>query len=203
MSGRLGRPRISSATSIERAAFEVFAERGFEDATVDDIATAAGISRRTFFRYFASKNDVVWGDFDALLRDLEAWFSVVPEDLPLMDAVTAAVLAFNALPPDAAPAHRLRMSLILHVRALQAHSTLRYADWRAVIARFAARRLDEPVDALGPQLVGHVALAGALAAYERWLADESSDLAALLAEALGAVHVDVPVTVRKRRRRRR
>ena len=85
------------------------------------------------------------------------------------------------------PAHRQRMSLILHVPALQAHSTLRYADWRNVVARFAARRLEQPADALLPQLVGHLALGAAVTAYEQWLADESADLPALLTEAFGAL----------------
>ena len=73
--------------------------------------------------------------------------------------------------------------------ALQAHSTLRYADWRAVIARFVARRLGQPVDAFGPQLVGHVALAAAVAAYEQWLADETSDLSGMLRGAFSALEV--------------
>ena len=72
------------------------------------------------------------------------------------------------------PAHRQRMALILHVPALQAHSTLRYAAWRDGVARFAAAGSDVPVDALQPQLVAHVALAAAVAAYEQWLRDEQA-----------------------------
>ena len=183
MTTKRGRPRATTAAEIERVALDLFSRRGFAETTVEDIAAAAGISRRTFFRYYASKNDVVWGDFDGLLRGMESWLADTPDDLPLVDALAAAVVRFNAVPPEAVAAHRQRMSLILHVPALQAHSTLRYADWRDVVARFAARRLDEPVDALGPQLVGHVALGAAVAAYERWLRDESADLATLLTRA--------------------
>src|ERR671911_440051 len=49
---------------------------------------------------------------------------------PLLETLAEAVVRFNDLPAEAIPAHRQRMSLILHVPALQAHSTLRYADWR-------------------------------------------------------------------------
>lgn len=178
---------MTTRAELEQIALGLFIGRGFTETTLDDIAAAAGIARRTFFGYFSSKNDVVWGDFDALLGGMEAWLGETPEDVPLLEVLTAAVVRFNDLPPEAVPAHRQRMALILHVPALQAHSTLRYADWRNVVARFAGRRLGQPASALHPQLVGHVALAAAVTAYEQWLADESFDLAALLREAFGAL----------------
>jgi len=180
---RLGRPPVTSRAELEQVALDLFLRHGFHETTLDDIAAAAGIARRTFFGYFSSKNDVVWGDFDALLRGMEAWLDGAPAGRPLLDVLAEAVVRFNDLPADAVPAHRQRMSLILHVPALQAHSTLRYADWRGVVARFAARRLDRPADDLLPQLIGHLSLGSAVAAYDRWLADDGADLAVLLAEA--------------------
>ena len=180
---RPGRPPVTSRMELEQVALDLFGRHGFNETTLDDIAAAAGIARRTFFGYFSSKNDVVWGDFDTLLRGMEAWLGGVPGDMPLLEALVDAVIRFNALPPEAVPAHRQRMSLILHVPALQAHSTLRYAEWRNVVARFAARRLGEPVEGLRPQLIGHLALGSAVAAYERWLADDAADLGVLLAQA--------------------
>jgi mycofactocin system transcriptional regulator len=183
---------VTSRADLERIALDLFLRHGFQETTVDDIAAAAGIARRTFFGYYSSKNDVVWGDFDALLRGMEDWLAGTADDVPLLDALTDAVVRFNDLPPEAMPAHRRRMSLILHVPALQAHSTLRYADWRGVVARFAARRLGEPVEALLPQLVGHLALGAAVCAYEQWLADESAELAPLLSAAFGVLDVRLP-----------
>ena len=177
---------MTSRAELEQVALDLFLRHGFNETTLDDIAAAAGIARRTFFGYYSSKNDVVWGDFDALLREMEAWLAGAPDDVPFLAALTDAVIRFNALPPEAVPAHRRRMSLILHVPALQAHSTLRYTDWRNVVARFAARRLGEPVEGLRPQLIGHLSLGSALAAYERWLGDEAADLGVLLAQAFGA-----------------
>ena len=184
---RPGRPRVTSRAEIETTALELFAARGFEETTVDDIAIAAGISRRTFFRYYRSKNDVVWGDFDALLESLDAALGGAATDRPWFETLRDAVVSFNSLPPEAATAHRWRMSLILYVPALQAHSTLRYARWRAVVAGFAAGRLGRPVESLDAQLVGHVALAAAVAAYDQWLARPDADLAELLADAFDAV----------------
>jgi hypothetical protein len=76
------------------------------------------------------------------------------------------------------------MELILHVPALQAYSTLMYARWRDVVAEFVATRTGEHPDDFGPRLVGHAALAGAVAAYEQWLAEPDADLPALLGEAM-------------------
>jgi TetR/AcrR family transcriptional regulator, regulator of mycofactocin system len=75
------------------------------------------------------------------------------------------------------------MRLITGVPALQAHSTLRYAEWRAVIADFVAGRLGcEPTD-LVPQTVAHAALGTSMAAFLVWVDDPSTDLTANLDEA--------------------
>lgn len=187
LAGRPGRPSATTRAELERCARELFAERGFEATTVEDIAAAAGIGRRTFFRYFASKNDVVWGDFDRGLADLRARLAAVDPARPLLDALRSAVLAFNALDAGGTDWHRDRMALILRVPALQAHSTLRYAAWRSVVAEFAATRLGGRTEDLLPQLVGHVCLGAALAAYEQWLRDPAADLAGLLDAALRAL----------------
>jgi mycofactocin system transcriptional regulator len=179
-----GRPAVTTREELEVVALELFAERGFEATTVDDVAEAAGIGRRTFFRYFASKNDVVWGDFEGALAQLRAHLDAVPAGVPLLEGLREAVLAFNALPPGAEPQHRVRMAMVLHTPALQAHSTLRYAGWRAVVADHAATRLGVQAADLGPQLLAHQLLASCVAAYEQWLAQPGSDLQELLDAAI-------------------
>src|SRR5947209_19382113 len=70
---RVGRRRSTTPHDIADVAIELFTARGFADVSVGDVAQAAGISRRTLFRYYASKNAIPWGDFDthlAHLRDL-------------------------------------------------------------------------------------------------------------------------------------
>lgn len=184
---RTGRRPTTSRGELERIALHLFVTDGFEETTVEDIATAAGIGRRTFFRYFDSKNDVVWGDFEHELRRMRAWFAACPPDIPMMDALRQAIVAFNHLEPAQIHAHRQRMSLILEVPALQAHSTLRYAAWRAVVAGFVARRLGRPEDALVPQAIAYAALGTAVAAYDQWLRQEEGDLDTLLDQALRAL----------------
>ncbi|WP_034237886.1 mycofactocin system transcriptional regulator [Saccharomonospora iraqiensis] len=186
---RPGRRRSTSHDELERVAFALFGREGFDATTVDDIARAAGIGRRTFFRYFDSKNDVVWGDFDAHLGRMRARLRARPTDEPLTEAIRTAVVEFNRVEPEEQPRHRARLELILRVPALQAHSTLRYADWRAVVAEFAAERLGTPVTSLWPQTLAYATLGIALAAYEQWLStdDATTDLTTLLDRALTAL----------------
>ncbi len=178
-----GRQPSTSHAHLSHVALELFFERGFNETTVDDIATAAGIGRRTFFRYFPSKNDLPWGDFERLLEGMRVFLAGLPASMPLMAAIRYAVLEFNRLPDDEIPYHRRRMQLLLHVPTLLAHSTLRYAAWREVVAEFAAQRTRSDQNGLGPQTVAWVSLATCLAAYEQWLLDEDADLLELLDEA--------------------
>jgi TetR/AcrR family transcriptional regulator, regulator of mycofactocin system len=184
-----GRRKVTSRAELEQVAFDLFDRQGFERTTVDDIASAAGIGRRTFFRYFRSKNDVPWGDFDAELARMRLRLNAVPAEQPLMDAIRQAVVDFNRVAPDQIPAHRRRMALILRVPALQAHSTLRYAAWRQVIADFAADRTGFAADALLPQAIAYATLGVAVAAYEQWLNGSGDDLGNLLDAALRTLSI--------------
>jgi len=165
----LGRPPVTSHAEIERAGFRLFARRGFDGTTLDAIAGEVGISRRTLLRYYDSKNDIPWGRFSETLDGFRAALAATPADMPLHEAVHAAVLAFNRFDLDAHPSHRERMQLILTTPTLQAHSVLRYGEWRQVIAEYVALRLDLRPDDLLPRTVGQVSLALTLSAYTHWL----------------------------------
>jgi mycofactocin system transcriptional regulator len=183
----LGRPPATSHAEIEQAAFRLFAERGFEGTTLDAIATEVGISRRTLLRYFESKNDIPWGQFARTLDGFRAILAAMPESLPLHEAVHAGVLEFNRFDLDARPSHRDRMQLILGTPALQAHSVLRYGEWRGVIEEYVARRLGLRPDDLLPRTVGQVSLALTISAYAQWLDHPECLLHDLLDEAMAGL----------------
>jgi TetR/AcrR family transcriptional regulator, regulator of mycofactocin system len=182
--GRPGRRPATSKTELEHVALDIFTERGFDETTVGDIARAAGIGRRTFFRYHASKNDAVWGDFDHHLEGMRAGLAAAAPDVGVLRALHTAILDFNRFPPQEEAWHRRRMALILRTPALEAHSTLRYARWREVVAEFVARRTGRPATALLPRAVAHAYLGVAVSAYEQWLEREDRDLQQVLDEAL-------------------
>lgn len=175
-----GRRAVTDHGSIERAAFRLFEEQGFDETTMEQIAEAVGVGRRTLFRYFPSKNDIPWGQFDQSLRVFAAQLASVPQEVPVSEAVHRCVVAFNDFDEESLPQHRTRMRLILETPTLQAHSALRYKAWRGVIEEYVALRLNQRPDALLPRMAGHVSLALAVSSYEQWLLDPGSDLTAIL-----------------------
>lgn len=183
----MGRPEVTSHAEIEQAAFRLFSERGFSATTLDAIAEEVGVSRRTLFRYYSSKNDIPWGQFDRTLEGFRELLASTPESLTLYEAIGLAVVEFNRFPADASPPHVERMRLILETPALQAHSVLRYAEWRQVIAEYAAERLGVSPESLEPRLLGHISLALALTAYEMWLDEPEASVTGLLEESLAAL----------------
>lgn len=184
---RVGRRRSTTQDQITDVALELFAARGFDEVSVDDVAAAAGIARRTLFRYYSSKNAIPWGDFDAHLDHMRHLFDELDPTVPIDEALRATLLAFNDFGAAEAARHRQRMRVILQTDALQAYSMTMYAGWRAVISEFVAHRLGARAQDLVPQTVAWTMLGVALSAYERWLADDAVPLAQLLGAAFDTV----------------
>jgi TetR/AcrR family transcriptional regulator, regulator of mycofactocin system len=184
---RVGRRRSTTRHQITDVAIELFAGRGFDEVSVDDVAAAAGIARRTLFRYYPSKNAIPWGDFDAHLQHLGALLAAVEPTVSTERALRDALLAFNTFDESEIPRHRLRMQVILRTTELQAYSLTMYSGWREVIAEFVATRCGTKPGDLVPQTVAWSMLGVALSAYEHWLADQSVSLTQALGAAFDVV----------------
>ena len=202
---RVGRRRSTSWEHISDVAIDLFMADGFDDVSVDDVASAAGIARRTLFRYYPSKSALPWGDFDAHLGNMRALLAELDPGVPIRDALRTALLAFNDF--DDTDRHRQRMRLILETEALQAYSMTMYGGWRAVVAAFVARRLDVAPTDLIPQTVAWTMLGVALAAYGHWLEDDTAALPAVLEDAFdmlapGLTDLETRVSELGRQRRR-
>lgn len=182
-----GRPSVTDHATIESAAFALFDEHGFENTTMEQIADAVGVGRRTLFRYFPSKNDIPWGQFDESLQQFREQLAAQPADVPVATAVHRCVVSFNDFDPATLEQHRMRMRLILMTPALQAHSALKYSAWRRVIAEYVAGRTSaDPSDPV-PAMVGHVSLALAVSSYERWLDHPELRLTDVLEESMSSL----------------
>jgi AcrR family transcriptional regulator len=90
------RKKRQTRQALERAAFDLFAQQGYVETTVEDIAAAAQVSRASFFRYFGSKEDVLAADDDLRREQFMAALSGRPADEPVLAAVKAAVAEYVA-----------------------------------------------------------------------------------------------------------
>lgn len=183
-STRVGRRPSTTKEELAAVGIELFTEFGFDETSIDDIAEAAGIARRTVFRYFPSKNALAWGDFDGHLAGMRASLETIPENVPLSEALTTALHDFNTFPDTETERHRARMKLILRTPALQGYSSVMYRGWRGVVAEFVARRIDAEPDNHIPRTFGYLLLGVAIAAYEAWLDEPGSDLHEFLATGM-------------------
>jgi mycofactocin system transcriptional regulator len=184
---RVGRRRSTTPEHITDVALELFTARGFAEVSVDDVAQAAGIARRTLFRYYASKNAILWGDFAAHLAHLQELLDNVDPQVATGEALRAALLEFNTFDECETVRHRQRMRVILETAELQAYSMTMYAGWREVMAGFIAARLGVKTTDPLPQTVAWTMLGVALSAYEQWLSDESVTLPEALGNAFDVV----------------
>jgi mycofactocin system transcriptional regulator len=185
--GRRGRPPSTSRRELRLIALRLFAERGFESTTIEQIAAEAGVSERTFFRYFTTKASVLWAEFETEVETIRAALASVADDVPMMDAIKGAVGAANHYHADDVPEMRLRMHLIATVPALSFSAAEHYEAWERAISEFAGRRLGQPPGSLYPLTIGRAVLAACRAAYDRWSARADRDLTAYLDAALSAL----------------
>jgi mycofactocin system transcriptional regulator len=184
---RRGRPPGTNCRALELIALRLFTDQGFDNTTIDQISAEAGVSKRTFFRYFPTKADVLWSEFDTEVDTIRATLTEVPAEIPMMDAIRRAVVAANHHQAQDVPGLRLRMNLIGSVPALQSSAAIHYDAWERAISDFVAARLGQPADSLYPLAIGRATLAVCRAAYDRWSARADADLTGYLDAALAAL----------------
>ena len=148
------RKKQRTRADLADAADRLFAARGFDDVTIDEIAEAADVSPRTFYRYFASKEDLVLGGMDEAHGAFRAHLATRPDDEPVIDSIRS---AFVALAADMSrdPARSLRQgALIRTTPSLVLRRVQRQAALEAQLAPVLADRLGASApDDLRPALL--------------------------------------------------
>jgi AcrR family transcriptional regulator len=189
------RRRLLLFDEIEQAALRLFARAGYANVTVDDIAAAAGISRRTFFRYFATKEDVLVADKRVRAEHVQAAFDARPPDEPVLASLHQVLTDVAHEMAERREAMVLREEILAADPELRARVTGQLAPWTDLLIRSVAARLraDPAVD-IRPALLVLASVAAFHAALRVWIADDTADLAALfdegatlVADGLGAV----------------
>jgi AcrR family transcriptional regulator len=185
--------------ALAGAAEGLFVTRGFEQTTVEQIARAAGVSRRTFFRYFESKEDVLADRAERLGERFYTALAARPQDEPPLLAIR------NALVPALEAGIQDRDVLRCTIRLLRETNSLR----RVVLAR--RNRLEERVTALltrrlgadaadnTPMLLAFLTRALLDTAFNAWYDHETDDVAALVDDLIGRLRALVSASPPKRR----
>jgi AcrR family transcriptional regulator len=170
---------------LAEAALELFAERGFEQTTVDDIATRAGLTKRTFFRHFADKREVLFGGGDEFRDGFVSSLAAVPASAPPMDAIAATLEAVAATFRDRREFARRRQEVIAANPALQERELVKLASvTAALVDTLRERGVAEP----GASVTAETVVAIFRNAFERWVAEgEQRELAELIHESLEAL----------------
>jgi AcrR family transcriptional regulator len=183
------RKRQAVRSFLSEVALELLTDRDFASVTVDEIAAAAGVSRRSFFRYFASKEDVVLQYLDQMAERLRD--AIVAR--PVGEAPVAAVHA--ALRPTVAAYVADANRALAVVRLLQRSPALRARELesrqrlRELVAEAIGRRLglDHRAD-LRPRLLAGIALVPFDVAITTWVEGRSGeDVHAILGAAIAGL----------------
>src|SRR2546423_6077723 len=179
------RKRLTAA-ELEAAALRLFGERGFDAVTVDDSAAEPDVPRRTFFRYFASKEDVILADHFVQLARLREAMTARPPDEPVLTALRNALLSMSSDFEDRKEMVILRGRIMRQTPSLQARSLVHQKTWEDAMQQMVAERLGvDPTLDLRPGVVAATALAAMRVAFQTWLtAGAKGDLIAMTTEAL-------------------
>ena len=170
---------------LERAAMDLFLERGFEQTTVTEIASRAGLTQRTFFRHFADKREVLFGGSAALQELLLSALASAPESAAPIDAVAAALEAASAGLQERREYSRQRQVVIAANPELQERELIKLAALSAALADGLRQRgVTDPAASLAAEM----GIAVFRIAIERWQNDTGQrDLPQLMRESLDAL----------------
>jgi AcrR family transcriptional regulator len=168
---------------LEQAALALYGERGFEQTTVAEIAARAGLTERTFFRYFADKREVLFAGAEQLQDLLVGTLASTPDTTAPIDAVAAALEAAAALLQERSEYARQRQSVIAANPDLQERELIKLASLAAALADTLRRRgTSEPAASLAAE----AGIAVFRIAFESWTNDaDQEDFARLITASLG------------------
>ena len=181
MIGGMGRWEPNARGRLEQAALELYVEHGFEQTTVAEIAARAGLTERTFFRYFADKREVLFAGGANLQEFLVSAVASAPDSVAPIEAVAAALEGAGALLQERRDDSRRRQAVIAANAGLQERELIKLASLASALAAALRQR-----GATGPaaSLAAEAGIAVFKIAFERWVGGTSQpDLPQLIRES--------------------
>jgi AcrR family transcriptional regulator len=167
---------------LERAALELYVERGFDQTTVAEIAARAGLTERTFFRHFADKREVLFAGAGSLQELLVSSLASTPDSAAPIDAVAAAIEAAGALLQERREYARQRQAVIAAHAELRERELIKLASLASALAgTLRERGVKDPAASLAAE----AGIAVFKIAFERWISETGqADLPQLIRESL-------------------
>ena len=163
------RKRQQTRERLTRVAMALFLDRGFEATTLDDIAAAADISRRSFFHYFASKEDVVFAWHEESTATLIAAVAARPANESML---AAAENAISAMVRQLKPGEAIAMACLKRDNpALQARDQVKYEKLERALAEALSKRAGHKTEKLQARLVAMIAAGAMRIGGELWAAE--------------------------------
>lgn len=175
------RKRDFVRTQASAAVLALVLERGYESITVDDMAEAAGLGRRTFFRYFEGKEDALFVAVDAAGDQLAAGIEEQPKNQAVWDAIRGGVLKAFAQAPDSLPSREL-VKLLYESPALRTRHLDKQDRWRKLLTGSIAARLSGAGSRHKAELLAGVAMAALDSALTEWYRSRTT-LSSLIEQA--------------------
>jgi AcrR family transcriptional regulator len=166
---------------LEQAALALYGERGFENTTVAEIAARAGLTERTFFRYFADKREVLFWGAGALQELLVSAVTSAPDSAAPIDAVAAALEAAGSVLQERREFALQRQTVIAANTELQERELVKLASLSAALAGTLRRR---GISDTAASLTAEAGIAVFKIAFERWVNESNQrDLPQLIRES--------------------
>ena len=179
----MGRWKPDARGRLERAAMELYLERGFENTTVAGIAERAGLTERTFFRHFADKREVLFSGSAQLQQLLAECVAASPDSAVPIDAVRAALEAAGAVIQQRRDWSKQRQAVISANTELRERELIKLASMAATLAETLRRQrgVKDPI----ASLTAEAGIAAFKVAFERWVQQPSKrDLPRLIGESI-------------------
>jgi AcrR family transcriptional regulator len=178
----MGRWEPDAPGRLAQAAMELYAERGFEQTTVAEIAARAGLTERTFFRHYADKREVLFAGAGALQELFVSTLASTRDSAAPIDAIAAVLDAVGAAFQGRLEFARARHAVIVANAELQERELIKFASLAAALAdAFRQRGVTEPAASLAAE----AGIAVFKIAFERWIDDTNRrDLSQLIRESL-------------------
>lgn len=170
----MGRWEPNARGRLEKAALELYDERGFDATTVAEIAARAGLTERTFFRHFADKREVLFGGSAALGEHLAQGTLDAPARLGPVEAIAHSLteMAEGVFVGERLPLARRRAAIIAAHPDLRERELVKMASYSAALAKAVRQRgVPEPLAALAAE----AGIAIFKVSFERWLGAADPD----------------------------